>query len=401
MTPRRVLALLAVAELLALAPWFSASAVAPALALRWGLMPRETAWLTASVQLGFVAGALCSAMFLLPDRWSARRLVAGSSVLAAAATAGVTVAPSAAVAIALRFITGAALAGVYPPAMKIASGWFRDRRGLALGVLVAAVTLGSGGPHFVRWAVSPEAWRPVLGLAAASAVAGGVLVLGVPGDGPYAVRATRFDWGALPRILRDRPTLLANIGYLGHMWELYAMWTWIAAWVVASEAARGATGDGTTLAALVAFGVIGAGALGCLVAGLVADRWGRTLVTSAALAVSGLCCVGAGLLFAAPLPVLVPWLLVWGFAVVADSAQFSTAVSELAPRELVGTALTLQTSLGFLLTTVTIFVLPAFATSLGWRWVMSVLAVGPVIGIWAMLTLRARPESRQLAGGRR
>jgi len=185
------------------------------------------------------------------------------------------------------------------------------------------------------------------------------------------------------------------------MWELYAMWTWIAAWVVASQAARGAAGDTATLAALVAFGVIGAGAVGCWVGGLAADRWGRTLVTSASLAVSGACCLGAGLLFAAPLPVLVPWLLVWGFAIVADSAQFSTAVSELAPQELVGTALMLQTSLGFLLTTITIFALPALAAAIGWRWVMGVLAIGPAIGIRAMLVLRARPESRRLAGGRR
>jgi len=400
-TPRRVLALLAVTQLLALAPWFSASAVAPALAERWSLTPGATAWLTVSVQLGFVVGALVSATLTLPDRWSARRLVAGSSVLAALATAGVIVAPSPAAAVALRFVTGAALAGVYPPAMKIAAGWFREGRGVALGVLVAAVTLGSGGPHFVRWAVPAESWPLVLALAAGSALAGGVLVLRVPGSGPYAARAPGFAWGAVPQIFRDRPTLLANTGYLGHMWELYAMWTWIAAWVVASQAARGAPGDAATLAALVAFGVIGAGAVGCWVAGLAADRWGRTLVTSASLAVSGACCLAAGFLFAAPLPVLVPWLLVWGFAIVADSAQFSTAVSELAPPGLVGTALTLQTSLGFLLTTITIFTLPALAAAIGWRWVMSVLAIGPAIGIWAMLTLRARPESRQLAGGRR
>jgi MFS family permease len=400
-TPRAVLALIATSGVLALAPWFSASAVAPALAAQWALTPAATAWLTVSVQLGFVAGALLAATLTLADRWSARRLVAGSSLLAAAATAGVIVAPTPAAAVALRFLAGAALAGVYPPAMRIVAGWFRHDRGWALGVLVAAVTLGSGGPHFVRWAVQPESWRVVLGIAAGSAVAAALVVLRVPGDGPYAVRAARFEWGAVPRILRDRPTLLANAGYLGHMWELYAMWTWIAAWVVASEEARGAAGDATTAAALVAFGVIGAGAVGCWVAGHAADRWGRTLVTSGALAVSGACCLAAGLLFGRPPSVIVPWLLVWGFAIVADSAQFSAAVSELAPRELIGTALTLQTSLGFLLTTVTIFALPSLAAAIGWRWAMGVLAVGPALGIWAMLALRARPEAVRLAGGRR
>ncbi len=401
MTPRRVLAILAVAELLAMAPWFSASAVAPALAARWGLGPGGTAWLTISVQLGFVAGALVSATLTLPDRWSARRLIAASGLLASAATLGVVVAPSAGPAIALRFVTGAALAGVYPPGMKIVAGWFREGRGLAIGLLVGALTLGSAGPHLVRWALPAEAWRLVLGVAALSALAGSALVLRVPHDGPFAVRSTAFHWGAVPRLLRDRPMLLANAGYLGHMWELYAMWTWIAAWVLASEQARGAGADAHGLAALVAFAVIGAGAIGCWLAGHAADRWGRTRVTTAAMAVSAACCLAAGLCFAQPLVLLAPLLLVWGVAVVADSAQFSAAVSELAPADLVGTALTLQTSLGFLLTVVTIYLLPGVAGLVGWQWVMSLLAGGPVIGIWAMLALRRRPEAAALAGGRR
>jgi len=290
---------------------------------------------------------------------------------------------------------------VYPPGMKILAGWFREGRGLAIGVLVGALTLGSAGPHLVRWAVPEESWRLVLGLAAVSAAAGALLALRVPHDGPFAVPATAFDWGAVPRLLRNRPTMLANAGYLGHMWELYAMWTWIPAWVVASEAARGAPRGAAARAALLTFGVIGIGALGSWLAGAAADRWGRTLVTSVALAVSGGCCIVSGSVFGAPLIALAPLLLVWGAAIVADSAQFSTAVSELAPRHLVGTALTLQTSLGFLLTAASIYLLPLLASALGWRWVMAALATGPAIGITAMLALRRRPEALQLAGGRR
>ena len=401
MKPGRVLFYLATAELLAMAPWFSASAVAPALAQRWTLSPGGVAWLTISVQVGFVVGALVSATLTLPDRWSARRLLAGSALLAAAATGAVAVAPSAASAVALRFVTGACLAGVYPPGMKIVAGWFRAGRGLALGLLVGALTIGSAGPHLVRWAVPAESWRLVLAAAAVSAVGGAVLALRVPHDGPYAAPAPPFDWRAVPRLLRDPPTLLANAGYLGHMWELYAMWTWIASWLVASEAARGASDGPGARAALLTFAVIGAGALGSWLAGGAADRWGRTLVTSVALAISGGCCLAAGVLFGGPLVVLVPVLLVWGVAIVADSAQFSAAVSELAPRDLVGTALTLQTSLGFLLTIATIYLLPVLATHVGWRWVMSVLAAGPALGIWAMLALRRRPEALALAGGRR
>lgn len=402
MTPRRVLVLLATAELLAMGPWFSASAVAPALARAWLLSPAGTAWLTVSVQLGFVVGALTSAVLTLADRWSARRMVAGAAALAGFATAGVTLAPGPATAIALRFLTGVALAGVYPPGMKLVAGWFREGRGLAIGILVGALTLGSAGPHLVRWAVPSDAWRTVLLIAAGAAIVGGQLVLLVPNEGPYAAPSPSFRWSAAASVLADRPVALANGGYLGHMWELYAVWTWLPAFVAASERTRGVAEERVGgIAALVTFAAVGIGALGCWLGGALADRHGRTLVTSAAMAISGACALAAGLVFARPLPVLVSLLLLWGIAVVADSAQFSAAVSELAPRDLVGTALTLQTSLGFLLTTLTIYLLPGVATRIGWRWSMSVLAIGPALGVWAMTTLRRRPEAVRLAGGRR
>ena len=394
--------MLAIAELLAMAPWFSASAIAPTLARVWQLSPVTTAWLTISVQLGFVAGALVSAILTLADRLSARRLVAGSAALAAIATLGVALSSGITMGLACRLLTGAALAGVYPPGMKIAAGWFKEGRGLAIGILVGALTLGSASPHLVRWAVSPAAWRVVLIVAALSALAGGLLVLLVPNDGPFAAPSPPFDLAAASRILRDRGVLLANLGYLGHMWELYAMWTWIAVFITASEhARRAAAADVTGLAALVTFAVVGSGAIGCWLGGKYADRWGRTLVTGTAMVVSGSCASLVGLFFGAPLVALAPLLLVWGISVVADSAQFSAAVSELAPSDYVGTALTLQTSLGFLLTCATIYLLPTVAAAIGWRWSMSVLAIGPVFGVWAMLALRRRPEALQLAGGAR
>jgi MFS family permease len=399
-SPRRVLAVLAIAELLAMAPWFSASAVAPTLARLWQLSPVTTAWLTISVQLGFVAGALVSAILTLADRLSARRLVAASAMLAAAATLGVAVARGISAGIACRILTGAALAGVYPPGMKIAAGWFKEGRGLAIGILVGALTLGSASPHLVRWAVSSAAWRLVLVVASLSAIAGGLLVLLVPSDGPFAAPSPPFSLAAAPQILKDRAVALANVGYLGHMWELYAMWTWMAVFVAASEhARRGAGVDVGAVAALITFAVVGSGAIGCWLGGKYADRWGRTVVTSVAMAVSGGCCLLAGLLFGGPLAALLPLLLVWGISVVADSAQFSAAVSELAPREYVGTALTLQTSMGFLLTCATIYLLQKVAGAIGWRWSMSVLTIGPAFGISAMLALRRRPEARLLAGG--
>jgi MFS family permease len=396
--PRRVLAVLATAELLAMAPWFSASAVAPVLAREWQLSSAGTAWLTISVQLGFVAGALVSALLTLADRWSARRLVAGSAVLAALATVGVATASGAALGFTFRLLTGAALAGVYPPGMKIAAGWFRDARGWAIGILVGALTLGSAFPHLVRWAVPGDAWQLVLVIAGVSAAVGGLLVLLVPNDGPYAAPSPPFSLAAAPRILRDRAVVLANLGYLGHMWELYAMWTWLAVFVAESERARG-NNDVSRVAALVTFAVVASGAIGCWLGGKYADRRGRTTVTIAAMLVSGCCCLLVGFFFGGPLSVMLPMLLIWGVSIVADSAQFSTAVSELAPPDYVGTALTLQTSLGFLLTCGTIYLLPTLAAEVGWRWIMAVLALGPAIGVWAMATLRKRPEALRLARG--
>ena len=310
MSPRRVLAVLALSELFAMAPWFSASAVAPTLVRLWGLGPPGAAWLTISVQLGFVVGALASAALTLADVWSARRMMAGAAVLAGFATLGVAAASGPAVAVALRFATGAALAGVYPPGMKLVAGWYREGRGWAIGVLVGALTIGSAFPHLVRWAVPAEHWRTVLEVAAASAFAGGMLVLLVPGDGPFAAPAPAFTWRAAPRVFANRGVSLANLGYLGHMWELYAMWTWLGAFVAASEGVRtGADPTGGGVPALVTFAVVASGALGCWLGGTYADRWGRTLVTSAAMMVSGCCALAVGFVFARPLAVLVPLLL--------------------------------------------------------------------------------------------
>ena len=313
MTPRRVLAVLAVAQLCGMAPWFSASAVAPALTAAWRLRPGGAAWLTISVQLGFVAGALVSAALTLSDRWSARRLAAAASLGAAVATLAVAFSRGPAVGIAARVATGAALAGVYPPGMKIAAGWFRDGRGWAIGMLVGALTVGSAAPHLMRWLVPAEAWRLVLVAAAVSALLGAALMLRVPSDGPYAAPSPPFSWTAAPRILRDRAVLLANAGYLGHMWELYAMWTWTASFVAASETVRrGAAEDVRGVAALITFCVVGIGAMGCWLGGRYADRLGRTTVTSAAMAASGACALAVGVAYGRPLWVLVPLLVVWG-----------------------------------------------------------------------------------------
>ena len=388
-----MLGALAIAEFLGMTLWFSATAVTPMLIAEFQIADAHAAWLTMAVQVGFVVGTLLSAVTNLADVVNARVLFMLGALAGAAANAGVLVASSGPTVIALRFLTGVALACVYPPGMKLAAGWFRDQRGFALGILIGALTLGKAFPHLLTALYGSE-WRTPMLLASGLAVAGGLLVLMVVRDGPFVTATSRFDAQAVWRIVGTRGARLATFGYLGHMWELYAMWTWIGVLATASFAAAGRS-DAAAAGSLAAFVAIGSGTAGCVLAGWLADRLGRARIAIWALWTSGACAALTTVVFGGSPIWFFLLAAVWGFAVVADSAQFSALVAEHSPAQYVGTALTLQTSLGFLLTIVTIDALPRVAAAVGWQWASLLLVPGPLAGVAAMRRLRSPSNKEQ------
>lgn len=388
---RRALVIIASAQLLALSLWFSASAVADSLQDAWALSDAQVPLLTLTVQIGFVVGALASALLNLADRVPARHLFA-ISAMAGALVNGTLVLLGPGdlpIVVVVRFLTGVALAGVYPSGMKAIAGWFREGRGTALGILIGALTVGSALPHLVRGLGLD--WQLVLLSASGLAVASAGMML-VAGDGPFETAVSAFSWSHVRNIVGNRGFRLATFGYLGHMWELYAAWTWVAFYVAAAGLSDSAS--------VITFLVIAIGGVGSWLAGRLADRRGRTLAAGGSMVISGSAAAATVLVFGAPAWILIGVLLVWGLTVVSDSAQFSAIVTEVVEDEVRGTALTLQTAVGFLLTLVTIWIVPLIADATSWRWAFLVLVPGPIVGTIAMVRLKQSSWSAQIAGGR-
>ncbi|TPI32637.1 MFS transporter [Mesorhizobium sp. B3-1-6] len=396
----RVLSLLCLAVVLSLTTWFSATAILPELKRELALGASTEAWLTNGVQVGFVLGALGASFVNLPDLVRLGRLMAAAALVAALANASLLLHTGPGGVIAARIVTGVALAGVYPPALKLVATWFARDRGLALGAVIGALTIGSALPHLFRAVSTALDWRPVVAAASVATAAGALLFLLFAKEGPYPFGKAIFEPSRIGQVFREKPLLLANLGYLGHMWELYAMWAWLLAY---TRAAFDAQAIGTAAAAsLSTFFVVASGILGCLLGGYLSDRVGRTATTAGMMIVSGGCALLMGFLFTGPLWLFMLVAIVWGVSVIGDSAQFSAAVTELADRRFVGTALSVQLGAGFALTVLAIWLTPRFADFIGgWRWAFLLLVPGPLLGAAAMLWLRNLPESEKMAGGLR
>ena len=393
-----VLVVTGVALVLSLTTWYSATAIVPELTLLMSLSLSQAAWFTNGVQVGFVVGALSLSLLSLLDIYKSSTIMAISACIAGIANAILILEPGIALSLFSRFITGMALAGIYPTVIKFIATWFKKGRGFAMGIMLSSLTLGSALPHLVRAIGVQFDWKLVIFMSSLACLTAAGLFAFVLQDGPYKFSKTKADLNQLGHIIKDRPLMLVNVGYFGHMWELYAMWGWFFVYAIAAKS----TGLGLENAALLTFSVIAAGAPGCVLGGWLADRIGRCYATACLMVISGTCALTIGLCFNGP-----PWLfitiaLIWGLTAVADSAQFSAAVTELSDKSMVGSALALQMGVGFAITIFVIWLLPVVAEHQGsWRWTFLILVPGPFLGALSMLLLRSEARSHLLADGRR
>jgi len=384
--PRRILPVIVASQFAGTSTWFAGNAVLGDLQRHWGLESAALGWVTSAVQLGFICGTLGFAFLAIADRYSPRKVFFLCALLGAAANAAVLLSPPGlATLLVSRFAAGVFLAGIYPVGMKIASGWYRDDLGKALGYLVGALVLGTAFPHLLKGLGEAWPWQAVIAGVSLITVLGGLLMLALVPDGPYLAKAAPFDPSALARVFRSPGFRASAFGYFGHMWELYAFWAFLP--LVLAARAEGLN------ASLWAFAVIAAGAAGCVAGGLASLRLGSARVAGAQLAASGLCCLLWPLALGAPLPLYLAFLLLWGAAVVGDSPQFSALNAANAPRDAVGSALTIGNCIGFAITIFSIELLSVASRALPLEYLYVLLAPGPALGLLALRPLLRKEKA--------
>jgi MFS family permease len=382
--PAHILPVLLFSQLAATSPWFAGNAVIQDLQQDWGLAPEALGYVTSSVNLGFICGTLVFALLMISDRFSPRLVFFICALAAATANFALLIAPSNLGGLLIpRFATGFFLAGIYPVGMKIAAGWYREDLGKVLGFLIGALVLGTAFPHLLRSFGTDLAWQQVIfGISVFASLGGAAMLLGVP-DGPHNVSGSSFNPRALQIIFASPRFRASAFGYFGHMWELYTLWAFAPLLLMAYANQQ----DIALNLSLWSFLFIASGMLGCVIGGLASAGSGSARVAGVQLAVSGGCCLLAPLMFGTSPILFLGFILLWGITVIGDSPQFSALNAENAPREYIGSALTIVNSIGFLLTVVSIQLASWLLPLVEIEYLFWVLLPGPVIGLWALRPL--------------
>lgn len=383
------LTVLVLAEIACMSLWFTSSAILADVGQEIVLSEAVKACLATAVQIGFVIGALCVAITGLSDRMDPRHLFALSALIATLTSLALLWVPMNSVyAILMRLLTGVSFAGLYPVGMRLAMSWGERDRGFLVGLLVGALTLGSALPHLVAFTGGSD-WRLTIWATSGAAFLGGMAVL-LTGLGPNITRAGSFKPQALMMVWHDARLRGAYLGYFGHMWELYVMWAWLGVALTEGFAHHMPASHAADWSKLAVFAAVAAGALSCIIGGRLADRFGKADLTIWSMVLSGLFALATAyaLWVAAPIWLLVVLSIGWGITIIPDSPQFSAIVADVAPADLTGSLLTLQTALGFLLTCLTVQAAPFLAASIGWPATFAILALGPLLGVFVMVGVR-------------
>lgn len=377
--PKHILPIIVFAQFAGTSLWFAGNAIIGALQQDWSLPSTAIASITSAVMLGFITGTLLFALFSIADRFKASLVFLACSVLGALANVLIILLPpDYNTLLAFRFLTGIFLAGIYPVGMKISADWFAGKLGNALGYLVGALVIGSAFPHLLNYFGANWGWEEILLGTSILAVSGGIAMAAFVGDGPHRTHGSQFQPKKLFHVFKVKSFRNAAFGYFGHMWELYTLWAFLPLII---QYYNQKSGSSLNLS-LWTFLIMAIGALGCIIGGRFSIRFGSAKVATTFLTISGILCLLSPLIYELPEPLFLLFMLVWGFAVIGDSAQFSSLNALTAPPVIKGTALTLAVSIGFFLTIPSIQLLGYLSERMNTQWLLFTLIIGPIFGFF-------------------
>lgn len=382
--PKRVLPVIVFSQFAVTSLWFAGNAIITDLQSAMNVGIDDTGIVTSAIQLGFISGTLIFALLSLSDRYSPKKIFFICSILGSVSNLLIYfIANSLSSLLVLRFITGFLLTGIYPIGMKIAAGWYKDKLGNAIGFLVGSLVLGTAFPHLIKSFGGSLPWEQVIFVVSGFAMVGGSLMYFAVDDGPFISSGTKFNPMTIITIFKYKELRSSALGYFGHMWELYTFWALIPVILLCYLKSNHMEMN----ISFWSFVIIASGSIGCIVGGAISKKSGSAKVAFTQLAISGICCLVSPIMFNTPEPIFLTYLIFWGIAVVGDSPQYSAIIANAAPKELVGSGLTLVNSIGFAITILSLWFVYQFLDMIDISYALMILAIGPLLGIISMRSL--------------